>query len=80
MYTQHIIKSPDSLHIQLDLPAEFIGCQEAEVIVLPIQGSASSQESWKQWVISMAGTLNDDFPDDITDDDLGIDAPRDSLE
>lgn len=27
-----------------------------------------------------AGTLSDDFPDDITDEDLGIDAPRDSLE
>jgi hypothetical protein len=27
-----------------------------------------------------AGVLSDDFPDDIDDSDLGIDAPRDSLE
>ena len=27
-----------------------------------------------------AGALSDDFPDDIDDSDLGIDAPRDSLE
>lgn len=27
-----------------------------------------------------AGALSDDFPDDITDDDLGIDAPRHDLD
>lgn len=26
--------------------------------------------------VAVAGMLSDDFPDDITDDDLGVDAPR----
>ena len=29
---------------------------------------------------AVAGTLSDDFPDDITDDDLGKDTPRSSLD
>lgn len=29
---------------------------------------------------AVAGTLGDDFPDDITDDDLGTDAPRHDLD
>lgn len=29
---------------------------------------------------AIAGTLGDDFPDDITDDDLGTDAPRHDLD
>jgi len=28
---------------------------------------------------AVAGSLGDDFPDDITDDDLGTDAPRHDL-
>ena len=27
-----------------------------------------------------AGGLSDDFPDDINDDDLGVDVPRESLD
>lgn len=32
------------------------------------------------FLAAVAGTLGDDFPDDITDDDLGIDAPREELD
>lgn len=32
------------------------------------------------FLVAVAGTLGDDFPDDITDDDLGIDAPREELD
>ncbi len=32
------------------------------------------------FLAAVAGTLSDDFPDDITDDDLGIDAPREELD
>lgn len=30
----------------------------------------------ESFLAAVAGTLGDDFPDDITDDDLGADAPR----
>ena len=32
------------------------------------------------FLAAVAGTLGDDFPDDITDDDLGIDTPRKELD
>jgi hypothetical protein len=34
----------------------------------------------ESFLSSVAGTLGDDFPDDITDDDLGTDAPRKELD
>lgn len=80
MYAHRIIQPLDGLHVQFDLPPEFAGCQEAEIIVLPVKPAMSDPQGWEQWVLSMAGILSDDFPDDITDDDLGVDAPRNSLE
>ena len=32
------------------------------------------------FLAAVEGTLGDDFPDDITDTDLGIDTPRESLD
>ena len=32
------------------------------------------------FLAAVAGTLGDDFPDEITDDDLGVDAPREALD
>ncbi|CDH44249.1 hypothetical protein BN874_160005 [Candidatus Contendobacter odensis Run_B_J11] len=80
MYAHRVIQSLNGLHVQFDLPPEFADCQEAEIIVLPVKSTKSNSQSWEQWVRSVAGTLSDDFPDDITDDDLGVDAPRESLE
>ncbi len=80
MYAHRVIQPLNGLHVQFDLPPESADCQEAEIIVLPVKSAKSNSQSWEQWVRSLAGTLSDDFPDDITDDDLGIDAPRDSLE
>lgn len=37
-------------------------------------------EDTESFLASVAGTLGDDFPDDITDDDLGTDAPRHDLD
>jgi len=31
-------------------------------------------------VLSLTGTLSNDFPDDIDDNDLGVDAPREDLD
>ncbi|EGV16308.1 hypothetical protein [Thiocapsa marina] len=39
----------------------------------------SSKET-ESFLAAVAGTLGNDFPDDIDDADLGIDAPRDSLD
>jgi hypothetical protein len=80
MYAHRVIQPLNSLHVQFDLPPEFADCQEVEIIVLLVKLAKSNSQSWEQWVRSVAGTLGDDFPDDITDDDLGVDAPRDSLE
>ncbi len=80
MYAHRIIQPLNGLHLQLDLPPEFAGCQEAEIIILPIQTTTLASMSWEQRVLSLAGTLSDDFPDDIDDSDLGEDAPRESME
>lgn len=81
MYAHRTIETITDLHIQIELPAEFANCQQAEIIVLPIDpATARPSQSWQERVLAMAGTLSDDFPDDIDDSDLGQDVPRDSLE
>lgn len=42
--------------------------------------AASHLEDTESFLAAVAGTLGDDFPDDITDDDLGTDAPRRELD
>jgi hypothetical protein len=39
-----------------------------------------SSGSTESFLAAVAGTLSDDFPDDITDNDLGTDAPREKLD
>jgi hypothetical protein len=80
MYAHRTIQTIRDLHIQVELPAEFADCRQAEVIVLPIEPDVSGTQSWESKVLSVAGTLSDDFPDDIDDSDLGIDAPREELD
>lgn len=80
MYAHRIIQPVKNLHVEIDLPAEFSGCAEAEIIVLPIMAPEVSGKSWKERVIALAGILDEDFPDDITDADLGEDIPREPLE
>ena len=49
--------------------------------IAAVAGSTKRPEStWEQRVLKHAGVLGDDFPSDIDDSDLGVDAPRDSLE
>jgi hypothetical protein len=40
----------------------------------------TSSGDTEAFLTAVAGTLSDDFPDDITDDDLGLDTPRDALD
>ena len=44
-----------------------------------VKGSARPEDT-ETFLAAVAGTLGDDFPDDITDDDLGTDAPRHDLD
>ncbi len=67
MYAHRVIQPLNGLRLQLDLPPEFSGCQEAEIIVLPVQATTPASISWEQRVLSLAGTLGDDFTDDMTD-------------
>lgn len=80
MYAHRTIQPLDGLHVQIDLPPEFAGCREAEIIVLPTKPATTPAKTWEERVLRHAGVLSDDFPDDIDDSDLGVDAPRDSLE
>jgi hypothetical protein len=66
--------------VQFDLPLEFAGCTEAEIIVLPIISSSGKVTTWEERVLAVTGTLGDDFPDHIDDSDLGEDVFRDSFE
>jgi len=43
--------------------------------ILPV-----SAEGTEPFMAAVAGTLNDDFPDEITDDDLGTDVPRHEMD
>jgi hypothetical protein len=80
MYAHRIIQPLNGLHVQFDLPSEFADCQEAEIIVLLVQPTTPAPVSWEQRVLGLAGTLSDDFPNDIDDSDFRQDVLRESLE
>lgn len=44
------------------------------------KAAPSRTEDTVTFLAAVAGTLGDDFPNDITDDDLGTDAPRHDLD
>ena len=48
MYAHRIIQPLDGLHVQFDLPPEFVGCQEAEIIVLPLKPAMSDPQDLEQ--------------------------------
>ncbi|MDG4549656.1 MAG: DUF2281 domain-containing protein [Candidatus Contendobacter sp.] len=54
---------------------EFLAQRYGTVRITP-----KSSSDTEAFLARHAGALSDDFPDDIDDSDLGIDAPRDSLE
>ncbi|HRY18725.1 MAG TPA: DUF2281 domain-containing protein [Candidatus Competibacteraceae bacterium] len=45
-----------------------------------IPATSSLPNHTEAFLADVAGTLGDDFPDDITDEDLGIDTPREALD
>ena len=80
MFAHKTIKSIESLHIDIELPAEFADYQAAEVIILPATTPSAPKSSWEERVRALAGTLTSDFPDDIDEADLGLDIPREPVE
>ncbi|MBL8252359.1 MAG: DUF2281 domain-containing protein [Candidatus Competibacter sp.] len=56
----------------------FIKNVEKRYGVLPTTPAAANDT--EAFLAAVAGTLGDDFPDDVTDEDLGVDAPREALD
>jgi len=76
MYAHRTIQRLSNLHVQFDLPPEFSGCTEAEIIVLPIVSSSPESTTWEKRVLAVAGTLSDDFPDYIDETNIINDSRR----
>ena len=77
MYAHRAVQTINNLHLELDLPSEFADCETAEIIVLPLKSQNTNPKTWKEKITASAGVLGDDFPDDVNDNDLGKDSPRD---
>jgi len=46
----------------------------------PTPSISTAPDDTEAFLKAVAGILSDDFPNDITDEDLGIDSPRESLD
>ncbi len=55
---------------------DFIELLERRYSVKPNQSAADTEK----FLAAVTGKLSNDFPDDITDDDLGTDVPRRELD
>ncbi len=62
MYAHHAILPVKNLHIQIDLPAEFVNCQEAEIIVLPRIKSSETKEHASGFKISQLNSFFAQLP------------------
>ena len=57
---------------------DFIEFLEQRYSLVPAIGAVP--DDTEAFLQAVAGTLGDDFPDDITDEDLGVDSPRETLD
>jgi|JFJP01.1.fsa_nt_gi hypothetical protein len=62
MYAHHAILPVKNLHIQIDLPAEFANCQEAEIIVLPRIKSSVTKKHASGFKISQLNSFFAQLP------------------
>jgi len=46
----------------------------------PKPANTKQQNDTEAFLAAIAGGLSEDFPDDINDDDLGVDSPREALD
>lgn len=45
-----------------------------------VQTTSNAPDDTEAFLAAVAGTWGDDFPNDITNDDLGVDAPREAMD
>jgi DNA-binding transcriptional regulator/RsmH inhibitor MraZ len=67
----------------LHLPERYrfsFGAKARVIVLLKDSVEVSPSASWESQVMRFAGCLSDDFPDDITDADIGQDMTREALE
>lgn len=76
MYAHRVTQRLDGLTVKLELPPEFAGCDEAEIIILPVVTKPVVASDWPARVQELAGRLGADFPDDIDREGLAEDLPR----
>ncbi|MFO7641145.1 MAG: hypothetical protein R6X17_07710 [Candidatus Competibacteraceae bacterium] len=72
---QHSLRLPESAAREA---LAFIENLEKRYSAVP--SAPAAPDDTEAFLAAVAGTLGDDFPDDIADDDLGIDAPREALD
>lgn len=53
------------------------GLEDRYGVALP---AVADPQDTERFLATVSGGLSDDFPDDIADDDLGLDAPRQALD
>jgi len=72
---QHSLNLPESAAREALDFIEFLEQRYA-----PLPALAERQNDTEAFLSALAGGLSEDFPDDISDEDLGIDAPRGELD
>jgi hypothetical protein len=72
---QHSLNLPDSAAREALDFIEFLEQRYGSLRSCP-----ETPDDTEAFLAAVAGTLGNDFPDDISDDDLGIDAPREALD
>jgi hypothetical protein len=72
---QHSLNLPESAAREA---LDFIEFLEQRYV--PLASAPTSRNDTEAFLSALAGGLSEDFPDDISDDDLGVDAPREALD
>lgn len=72
---RHSLNLPDSAAREALDFIEFLEQRYA-----PSPNDAERQNDTEAFLAALAGGLSDDFPDDISDEDLGVDAPREAFD
>ncbi len=72
---QHSLKLPEAAAREALDFIEFLEQRYA-----PVPANTNQQNDTEAFLAAIAGGLSEDFPDDISDEDLGVDALREALD
>jgi hypothetical protein len=72
---QHSLNLPETAAREA---LDFIEFLEQRYASIPVD--AKHQNDTEAFLAAIAGGLSEDFPDDISDEDLGVDAQRETLD